>query len=598
MTGIGEGVAAPRRQAWRRLAAWRGGTVPALLLSDEGRTLLAATSAGVFCRRPEDSWQRLDDVVPMPGATCLASPPDAPGELWVGGEAGLFRSTDSGRSWVQALSGARVLSLAALTGGAVVAGTLDEGVVRSDDGGRTWHPANGGLLDLAVDAIVGIPEGHRLVAGSEEGPCRSYNGGRSWQVVDDVPEAGAVTCLVAVDGQVVLAGTEGGLLRSENRGDSWRAVEGLPEGGVSAIAVSGDLAVVAMGRDLHVSPDRGHSWRPGPLAPEPVISVALDDSGRLFAGLINHGVVAATADGVEWVPLSVGLAGVLITSLAVADDDHGQATVVATSAGGASIRAAVDGSALVQALPVANARRVVAAPGAGRVWAYGADGLYGSDDAGQSWEEVPAPAPVEALAVVAPGEGPPRIVVAVAGEVRASRDGGATWDRIATVPPAGRVLDLVALETGPVFLLIEDVSGGGREVWEVGRVAHRCLGAPRFGPVSMAAFSLSEAGDGCLVATADAIHHLVLGSGAPAAARLVAPPGTISALVTLSGADRFLVATDQGLFLTADGGASYAAQAGPDDRAPVLCMACAPGHPDTVYVACVGGNLWTRSLSG
>lgn len=602
MTSIGRSATATphggRLQGWRRITAWRGGTVTALLAAGESGTLIGATSAGVFELGPESRWRRLDAASVMPAATCLASSPDAPTDLWAGGAAGVFRSVDAGRSWTHALGGTAVISLAAPPDGAVVAGTLDEGVVRSDDRGRTWHPANGGLLELSVDAIVAIPGGHRLVAGTEGGLWRSYNSGRSWQPVDDVPSDESVSCVVAIDAHELLAGTMRGLLWSEDQGDSWRAVEAFEPVAISAIAARGDVVAVAAGCEVHLSSDRGRTWKRLRTAPEPVISLALSGSGTVFAGLTGQGVLTCTAGSPAWAPLSDGLEGRLVTSMAAARDARGGVAIVATSAGGASLRCGDDGSLTVPALPELEGRRVTSAPGDGALWAYGSDGLHRSDDGGLRWEDVQAATPIDALAVGRAGATQTIVVAAQQGELRESRDGGTTWATIASIPTAGRVVGMEMLEAGIALLLLEVAGTGHREVWAVGSQAYRCLGAAPGQTLSMATYRpWDEREAGCIVAAADEVYQLAMHEAGPSAERLPPAPGTISAIKALPSERSFLVATDQGLFLTENGGSTYLPQKVPEDLGAVLFIDSVPGDPETVCVACLGGDIWTCRVS-
>ena len=112
--------------------------------------------------------------------------------------AGVFRSTDQGRTWSALAMPAdlqpTVIQQVATTSAAV--GTLfaagpGAGVIRSDDDGRTWSSASGDLpsKDVAVLAVHSFHPGtlYALIPGS--GIFRTEDGGDQWQKMDDGPRA-------------------------------------------------------------------------------------------------------------------------------------------------------------------------------------------------------------------------------------------------------------------------------------------------------------------------------------------------------------------------------------------------------------------------
>jgi hypothetical protein len=107
----------------------------------------------------------------------------------------------------------------------------------------------------------------------------------------------------------------------------------------------------------------------------------------------------------------------------------------------------------------------------------------------------------------------------------------------------------------------------------------------------------ADGDEGCLVASASDIHRLATDGAYPSSERLPGPPGTISAIAALARDRSFLVATDRGLFLTANAGDTYELQEVPDDLPPVLFMVSASGDPEAVCMACLGGDIWTCRVS-
>ena len=132
----------------------------------DGATLVfAATSAGVY--RSSDhgrTWSLPNSGVGVVPFVEIVAPSHNFGSdhtLFAGGT-GVYRSVDGGIRWAHMLSGGHVTSLVVASSNerecVVFAGTELDGIVRSEDGGRTWASGNAGLLDLTVLAIGVSPE--------------------------------------------------------------------------------------------------------------------------------------------------------------------------------------------------------------------------------------------------------------------------------------------------------------------------------------------------------------------------------------------------------------------------------------------------------
>src|SRR5687767_4988595 len=138
---------------WEKLATRTGGTVAALVratAADGGTLVLAGTTAGVF--RSSDggrSWQATSETSPLPFVEALASSPTRDRPLFAGTRNGLYRSRDGGNSWQVVLVGSRMLAVTVVqtseSGSTVFVGTETDGVLRSDDDGQSWSGTNAGL---------------------------------------------------------------------------------------------------------------------------------------------------------------------------------------------------------------------------------------------------------------------------------------------------------------------------------------------------------------------------------------------------------------------------------------------------------------------
>lgn len=165
--------------------------------------------------------------------------PDHPRVLHLGTETGLFVSTDGADSWERVpspLDGQVVWSLARdpRSPETLLAGTAPAGLYRSGDGGRTWveldarmpeRCTNGAPLTPRVTCIVFDPLDGTLFAGVEIGGVRrSRDGGRTWDVLTAGLSSEDIHGLapVWVDGRrILLATTNNDVNRSEDDGETW-----------------------------------------------------------------------------------------------------------------------------------------------------------------------------------------------------------------------------------------------------------------------------------------------------------------------------------------------------------------------------------------
>ena len=162
---------------------------------------------------------------------------DSPGTTFFPG-ARILRSTDGGETWQEVGTGfpsgaivaiedfafdpfnPEVVYVATSThhGGFTFSDTL--GIYKSTDSGDTWMPANTGLTDMNVHSIVGNPATPGLLyAGTPTGIFRSTDGGDSWAYIG-LPDHVHRLFIDPVT-HFLYAGTDNGLFWSPDGGDTW-----------------------------------------------------------------------------------------------------------------------------------------------------------------------------------------------------------------------------------------------------------------------------------------------------------------------------------------------------------------------------------------
>jgi hypothetical protein len=90
------------------------------------------------------------------------------GSLFCCGLFGVLASSDRGITWHQVLNGVVPWTIAANSSGHLFAGTLGAGMFRSTDGGRTWDSLNTGLVDRNVYSVAFDSSGF-VYAGTQSG---------------------------------------------------------------------------------------------------------------------------------------------------------------------------------------------------------------------------------------------------------------------------------------------------------------------------------------------------------------------------------------------------------------------------------------------
>ncbi|MCU0427826.1 MAG: hypothetical protein MUF71_19610 [Candidatus Kapabacteria bacterium] len=212
------------------------------------------------------------------------------------------------------------------------AATAGAGVFRSSDTGRTWAAVNIGLTNLTVNAL--FADGSTIYAGTASGLFRTGDAGQRWEAVpvralfNGFPFGTSfITC--GVIGQVggrktIFVGSINGVFRTFDDGITWEYFnQGLPSTQyISALHVFNQRLFAGTPNDgvlfigLGTANDSWRQPRQG-LFPLSVSSFASLGT-RLIAGTNGAGVFQSMDEGTTWTPINSDLANPNVSALAVA----------------------------------------------------------------------------------------------------------------------------------------------------------------------------------------------------------------------------------------------------------------------------------------
>lgn len=279
----------------------------------------------------------------------LAIDPTNCNTLYAGTNAGLFKSTDRGQSWMPtgpnrillvpqggpafergAVSSTLVTSLAIepSNGQIIYAGTWGLGVYRSLDGGGSWSPVNNGLgSNTWIYALTFNANGRALYAGSAEGGVfKTTDGAASWTAVNAGLDNLNIRSLAADPSasQVIYAGTIDGVFKTANGGASWSAMNnGLGTPTVWSFTVNpSDSQIVYAGLEdggVFKTTNGGSAWTVAGngLGSPTVYGLALNqaDLEEVYAGTYGQGVYRSSDSAGSWLPINAGLGNLTVLAL-------------------------------------------------------------------------------------------------------------------------------------------------------------------------------------------------------------------------------------------------------------------------------------------
>ncbi len=170
----------------------------------------------------------------------------ARGTVFIGSDKGLFKSTDSGKTWKQVYTGGWVMKVVESDGvlpNGVLLATSQKGILRSTDGGESWDCViSEGGVGIAVERIKGGFAAITYDTASETRRVRtSYDCGKTWQPIDAGLPASLLIASIVEVGDSFFCGHPAGIFRSSDKGKTWKLLLPSIENKVFNISVSGNV---------------------------------------------------------------------------------------------------------------------------------------------------------------------------------------------------------------------------------------------------------------------------------------------------------------------------------------------------------------------
>jgi len=428
------------------------GTVRAMASNPLTATeLFISKAGGEGVHRSSDAggtWTKVLTHTDTPDA--IAFNPVTPTTVYVGVySAGVYKTTDSGQTWISSTTGmtntdVQALAVNPVTPTTLYAGTFHGGAYKSTDGGSTWMAVNNGDLDenhsvydLAVDPL----RPQTLYAASLGTVYKTTNGGGSWSEAGQGLSGSAIWRL-AIDptepSRLYAASEGGGVFVTQNAGSTWTPVnDGLTAHYVEALLVDADVpsTLYAGTREYGVfkSTNNGTTWDALPISTtvHTLVQAPTVPTKTLYAGT-GSGVSRSVDGGASWQDRSNGLTTRNVFDLAVKPgmtDTLYAATfgggVFTTTNGGASWLSASTG------ITDAYVRAVAVHPVTPTIVFAGTDsGAFKSTDGGSSWSFTGPTGQYNDVEALAFDPVDPQVVYAGADVLFWSDDLGATWQEV------------------------------------------------------------------------------------------------------------------------------------------------------------------------
>jgi photosystem II stability/assembly factor-like uncharacterized protein len=145
------------------------------------------------------------------------------GTIFLGSDAGLYKSSDKGKSSKQVLNEGWVMDIVESEG--VLMGTSQHGIIRSTDNGEHWERViSEGGVGIAIERIQGGFAAISYDARSNSRRIRlSLDKGKTWEDIDEGLQSLSISSIKQM-GPYLICGHPDGIFRSADMGKTWNRV--------------------------------------------------------------------------------------------------------------------------------------------------------------------------------------------------------------------------------------------------------------------------------------------------------------------------------------------------------------------------------------
>ena len=216
---------------WQAAVGLPGTAVLTVAFDRGGRRELAGSDIGVFSSEDDTAWRAA--AVPAAGVPARGLVVGRlPGQVYLLGSRGLFRSDDWSQTWTPLDAGLPrepVLGLGVVDDHSLVC-LVGGQTWLSDDAGQSWRPGPGGLPQGQLQMLSADETG--IWTAGRDRLFRSEDGGRTWRTIGQpLPDAHTdIRGVVAsADAARILVSTHRGAYSTSDGGATWSAVtDNLP----------------------------------------------------------------------------------------------------------------------------------------------------------------------------------------------------------------------------------------------------------------------------------------------------------------------------------------------------------------------------------
>ena len=396
---------------WQTIGPFGAWIMALAIDSNNSQIMYAATYGnGVFkSTNGGASWATVNNGINVKSLYTIAIDPNDSQTIYTWGER-LYKSTDGGVSWTTGgdwgvvMSNAKNLVIDPHDSKTIYAGTASNGIYKSTDSGSTWLAVNSGMATANIQSLT-IDPGNRLTlyaSTSGSGVFKSTNGGSSWQTINSGMTESNILSLAIDPGnsQIIYAGaSSNGIYKSTNGGVSWTLLNST----VGSIVVSGVLAIDPKqsqtiyagfsGIGVYKSVNGGASWTSAGtgITNAEIWCLAVDpgNEGTVFAGTVTKGVFKTANGGSSWAAVNNGLTNTSISSVAIARTNTQTIYAGAPSGVFKSTNSGSTWAAANSGLPSNNVQALALDPSDSQSKTIFAGvlnyGVYKSTDAGLTW---------------------------------------------------------------------------------------------------------------------------------------------------------------------------------------------------------------------